>query len=299
LKKRTVEREEAPRAEVVAERKSVPMTGGTVRSTKSKEAEATDAEVEVVEGVGGSGPSEGHGGSDAPVLVDHSNPLEAFFDRYKGLLSLLFLAGVLAAMLFFFLKHKSEQGHILAAQEYSAASSPEQYDEIISKHSGSLVAGNALLRKAQLALASGKNEEAEKSFSNLLADYSNHPRAAQAAFAMGNLAENAGDHDKALSYYRKLTQGTLDSELAPLARLREADVLLAKGEEDQARQIYERVAAEYPVRNRPFAQRIEGRLELLPKKEGKEVKVEKAEPMDQTKKEMVLPADPSPVQGSQ
>ncbi len=156
------------------------------------------------------------------------------------------------------------QKHLAAAEAYSQAAhsrSVEELDQVVSDYPKSLAAGDALLTKSELQITSGKPEDAQVTLLTFIEKHKKHPRHAQGLFGLGNLHQIGGDVENAGKYYDRVLKEYPDSDIAPLAMIRQGDLLLAQGKKEEARQKYESIMPTY--RGTPFFERIEEKIALL------------------------------------
>ena len=177
---------------------------------------------------------------------------------------IVILVGAIALSAFLVSREIATEKHLAAAEAYSQAASSrkvEDLDKVIADYPNSIAAGDAMLTKAELAITSGKSEDARITLLAFIEKHKDHPRHSQGLFAFGNLYQVAGENEKAASYYDRVLKEDPDSELAPFAMIRQGDLLLADGKAEEARQKYESIMSTY--RGNKFINRIEEKLELL------------------------------------
>jgi TolA-binding protein len=190
--------------------------------------------------------------------------------RMKKLLLIAGL-GIAAVGGFGFLRYTQKQAEITAGQAYTAAKTVEDLDLVTSKNPSSLIAGNALLSKADLLWSQDKKAESIETLQKFTQDQSNHPLLPQALLALGSKLDAVGKRAEAKLPLERITTEFKKSPVALLADVRLADLLWAEGKIDEAKKIYESLSANHPEADKQYATLGEERLNLisakLPEKE--------------------------------
>lgn len=193
-------------------------------------------------------------------IADVISKLES--NKKMVLVAILGLA--LAFSLVVVFRELASQKHLAAAEAYSLVAqsrSVEELDQVITDYPKSVAAGDALLTKTELQITSGKSKDALVTLLTFIEKYSKHPRHAQGVFALGNLYQIGGEAENAGKYFDRVLKEYPDSDIAPLAMIRQGDLLLAQGKKDEARQKYESILPAY--RGTAFFERIEEKIALL------------------------------------
>jgi predicted negative regulator of RcsB-dependent stress response len=157
-----------------------------------------------------------------------------------------------------------KQKHLEASAAYTAAAGKADIaalDAVVVNFPGSIGAGNALLKKADLQVDQGKPEDARATLERFTAEFASHPRHPQGLFALANLFHVAGDREKAKAHYEKVIAAQKDGELTPLARIRLGDLALEAGDTKAADQFYQESYTLHP--GNPFFEYAEKKISLL------------------------------------
>jgi predicted negative regulator of RcsB-dependent stress response len=157
-----------------------------------------------------------------------------------------------------------KQKHLEASAAYTAAAGKADIaalDAVVVNFPGSIGAGNALLKKADLQVDQGKPEDARATLERFTAEFASHPRHPQGLFALANLFHVAGDREKAKAHYEKVIAAQKDGELTPLARIRLGDLALEAGDTKAADQLYQESYTLHP--GNPFFEYAEEKIALL------------------------------------
>lgn len=193
-------------------------------------------------------------------IADVISKLES--NKLMVLVAILGLALAFSAVVV--VRELSSQKHLAAAEAYSLAAqsrSVEEIDLVIADYPTSIAAGDALLTKSELQITSGKSKDAQVTLLTFIEKHKKHPRHAQGIFALGNLYQIGGEAENAGKYYDRVLTEYPDSDIAPLAMIRQGDLLLAQGKKDEARQKYESIMPAY--RGTAFFERVEEKIALL------------------------------------
>jgi predicted negative regulator of RcsB-dependent stress response len=157
-----------------------------------------------------------------------------------------------------------KQKHLEASAAYTAAAGKADIaalDAVVVNFPGSIGAGNALLKKADLQVDQGKPKDAEATLERFTTEFANHPRHPQGLLALANLFHVAGDREKAKARYEQVIAAQTDGELTPLARIRLGDLALEAGDAKAADQHYQESYTLHP--GNPFFEYAEEKIALL------------------------------------
>ena len=180
----------------------------------------------------------------------------------KIVIAAVAIALVVVAVVIF--RQVQEARHLAASQAYTeavASGSADKLNTVVSEYAGTTSGGNALLSRAELELTSGKTGDAKASLTRFTKEYADHPRLVQGYYALGNIEQNGGNLDAAKAQYDLALKAGPDSELAPLIKIRQADIAAAQGDKEAARQLYDAIPQSHPAN--PFIDMIDQRLAAL------------------------------------
>jgi len=183
----------------------------------------------------------------------------AFWYLHKGkilALAALFLVGLAAYSIQQYVEHR-EQAQ--SAHAFSRAKTADDFKKVIAQHGGTVAAGNAQLRLAELQRNEGKLDEATATLKAFAAQQAKHPLLPGAWLAIASNQEAQGKVEDALATYQKVATTYSVSYAAPLALLGQARLQKQKGQPDLAQRTYEQIATQFE--NSDFAQQAlhEGR----------------------------------------
>lgn len=187
--------------------------------------------------------------------------VEEFVDKHKVQL-LLGLVGLIALVsIAMVVQANAESRQIAEAQAFSSASSVSEFDAVANEYKGSVVGGNALIRKAALLEEDGKTEEAQTVLEGFLDTYPDHPQKGHVLTVLGRMAENREDWAKAQGYYSQIPE---DSAFIGFAKIHEGDIMMQKGEYEAAKQHYQMILTEIP--GDAWFTDLQNRIELAEKR---------------------------------
>ena len=169
--------------------------------------------------------------------------MEQIFQENKAgiVLGLAAIVAVICAVILF--RGLNEEKRIAAGRAYADAATVEDLDGVIDEFKGTMAAGNALLRKAELLEEQGEVDGAKTALLRLRDEFPKHPRIDQALTVLGRMAEDAGDLEVAANFYQQVSR---ESDLAAYARIHLGDLAMQEGDFEKARDIYEPIQQEYP-----------------------------------------------------
>lgn len=199
-----------------------------------------------------------------PTPIGNST-LEQFVET--NLRKLLTFVAVLAAALaaYGLASHSKRKSFEDAGAAFVRAKSVEDLDVLIAQSKGSIAAGNALLKKAELLWQQNKKSTSVDSLREFAKSYPDHPLLAEALIALGTKQESLAQRDEAKQVFERVAREFPKSELAALADLRLGDLAMAQGNEEEARKIFEGMPAKHAANGaqNPFLPQAEARLEWL------------------------------------
>lgn len=197
------------------------------------------------------------------TAVPPQSPLEQYLEKNFRLImvALALLAVVLSA--WGIMRYLSNQTALEAAERFTAASSAEDCDVVIQKYPGSVAAGNALVRKAELLWNDGKKESSISALRQFVKEYGKHPLQVPSQLGLSSKLDAMGEKAEA----RQLLDGILkkypQSEFAPAAQIQIADLLWEDGKADEAKKLLESLARLYPGKMVTLNEAVSQRLQLM------------------------------------
>jgi len=132
-----------------------------------------------------------------------------------------------------------------AADLLANAKSPTDFQKVFSQYADAPAAATAYLRLADAQKNEGKFADANTTLQNFIRTYPKHELVATAKSAMAGNLESLGKNDEALEMYKRVAAEHPRSFTAPLALLAEVPLLKQKGQIDDARRVCETVLTQY------------------------------------------------------
>ena len=136
----------------------------------------------------------------------------------------------------------------------------DQMDALLQTYPRSRAGRLALYYKGLALTNLGKPRDGAQALQDFLASSPGSFAAPMARAALARALDEAGEHQKALEEYERLSRG--EGAYPPQAALLEMGLCLEKmGKKDEARKIYERITREFP--NSEYSQEAQGRLKKI------------------------------------
>ena len=132
-----------------------------------------------------------------------------------------------------------------AMASLAAASSPQEYQQVIDRYPGSEPAASAYLLLAAQQRAQKKYADANITLHKFIDQYPKHELITTAWMGVAGNLESLGKADEALSTYQRLATEYPKSFNAPLALLAEIPLLKAKNRTEEVRRICETIISQY------------------------------------------------------
>lgn len=203
--------------------------------------------------------------SQTPVSApaDFTPAWEKFLEtHFKNLLKGFGLI-ILGVCVYGYVNYSNKQKAIQAGEAFSAASTVEDLDRVIQEHAGTVAAGSALLKKAELLWEQNKKTTSVDALKEFVAKHSDHPFFPQTLLALGAKQESLGNRSEAKSLFERLVNEFPKSDVAALAEIRLGDLLWAEGKEDEAKKIYEGLAVKFPGTDNEILNQGEARTKWI------------------------------------
>ena len=192
-------------------------------------------------------PADSGGGTPAPaeLPVDAITKLEVFLEKNWKIVVTILAIVVLAVIVYFYMKYKREDTVTKANNVFMAAETRADLEAVIKKHPGTAAAGSALYSIADRQMAAQELDGAASSLKKFIADYPDHGLYYNALLGLGGILEKQGKLDEANGYFQQVVDAGDESPLAPLAAIRQTEILVAKGELEKAQEAYEAFGVNY------------------------------------------------------
>ncbi len=178
--------------------------------------------------------------------LDPTPAWEKFLDKNFKTLLLAFIALVIALCLYGVIQYMNRAKALKAGEAYVSAKTVEDLDVVIQEHGGTMAAGNALLKKADLLWEQNKKTSSVDMLTEFTVKHKDHPLLPQALLALGSKLESLGKRGDAKTVFERLVNEFAKTDVAALAGVRLGDLLWADGKEDEAKKVYKGLAAKFP-----------------------------------------------------
>ncbi|MDD5350778.1 MAG: tetratricopeptide repeat protein [Chthoniobacteraceae bacterium] len=179
-----------------------------------------------------------------PAEIVHLSPVEIWY-LYKS--KILLYGGILVAALVIFggfqLRETLRTNGSLAL--YANAKTAEEFQAVLQKYPGTIAAGNAALRLADLLRTDKKYDESVAVLRAFVEKYPTHPLAAGGWLSLASTYEAQGKLDEALDANNSAISKYPDAYATPIAMMAQARIYLLKGQKDDARRTYMDVASRF------------------------------------------------------
>jgi tetratricopeptide (TPR) repeat protein len=218
----------------------IPFPTPMATPSNASEPEPTDEEVEYIEG-----------GFD-PIL---------FWDQYRQAILLIGGVVLLGLVGFGIFEFQHAQKMAAGATALDAASSEDDYRQVMDKYAGTPAGGNAALLLAGKLREDKKYDEAITVLQTFLDKYPTHELAGGAELSIGETLEEEGKLDDAVAKYQEMAAKYPDSYAAPLAVIAQANILKSQGKVDDALRLYQNFVPQFP--DSVFSQMARMQMQLL------------------------------------
>ncbi len=183
--------------------------------------------------------------TQTPPVVEQEFDLLAFWIQHKSKVTLFLSVLIFGLVAYGIVEYVQYQSRIAAAHDLAAAKTPDDLRKVLSKHSGTVVGGNAALLLAEQLRAENKLDESTAALNEFIAKNPNHPLISGAWVSLAVNLELQGKTDEALANYQKVAAGYPTSFSAPAALMAEGRIFASKQKIDEAKRAYETVISQF------------------------------------------------------
>ena len=170
---------------------------------------------------------------------------QVFWFRYRkeiaGLLTVLLLAGLAFAGWRFY----REWRETAAAAAFAGARTAADYEQVIARYGDTPAAASAYLLLGDEQRKNGKPADANATLQHFIDKFPRHELVSTARMSIAANLEAMGKQDEAVAAYQQIASTEPASFNAPLALLAQAQILQAKGRDDEARRVCETIMTQY------------------------------------------------------
>jgi TolA-binding protein len=168
-----------------------------------------------------------------------------FWDRFKKPIIAGLSIVLVAVILFTAYRFYADRRAAAASAALASASGAQEYQQVITRYSGTPAAADAYILLAEAQRKERKFEEANKTLETFIAKYPKHELLSTAKMALAANLESMGKGDQALAMYQQIASAYPNTYAAPLAMLSQVYILKTKNRNDDARRICETILTQY------------------------------------------------------
>lgn len=170
---------------------------------------------------------------------------QVFWLKHQKVITALLVIAILSMVGFAGYRFYSDRQEAAAAGLLASAKSPQDYEQVVARYSGTPAGESAYLLLAEAQRKDKRFAEANATLNTFVSKYPKHELEAAARMAMATNLESMGKNDDALLIYQKTAADFPKSYIAPFALLAEVEILKEKGRTDEARRICENIMTQY------------------------------------------------------
>lgn len=198
-----------------------------------------------------------------PIPEHYEATAETWLDKnYKLvlLIAVLCLFAILAGGLIYYrTQAKAKEAGIA----FTAASSVEDFDAVISQYGSTAAAANALLSKAALQWDANQKDSSVATLKKFISDFPDHSLIAETKLSLASRLDAMGEKAEAKKILEALVLEDANSGITPLAEIRLGDLLWEEGKIEEAKAAYSSLPSKYPGTNQPFFDQHQERLKWI------------------------------------
>jgi TolA-binding protein len=165
--------------------------------------------------------------------------------KYQREIVAAILLAIIAAIGYAGYRFYSDRKDANAATLLAKAKTPAEYEQVIAQYSRSPAGASAYVLLGQAQRNDKKFLESNTTLQNFVQKFPKHELAPAARIAMAANFESLGRNDDALSIYQKVANDTPQSYEAAYALISQVRLLKAKNQNEQARQICEKILTDH------------------------------------------------------
>lgn len=184
--------------------------------------------------------------ADEPVFDLGPSPLEEVWAKHKTAILVGGGAIIVAIIGFFGAMTVSHANRLAAMDALARATTPAEYQEVITKFPRSVEAGNASLLLSAALRNEKKPDEARAALESFLSSQPKHPLAPLALVGLAGLSAQGNDMATANADFQRVLTEYPSSFAAPFAILSEAEIALASGNRDAALTAFQSLSRQHP-----------------------------------------------------
>ena len=200
-----------------------------------------------------------------PTTTEASVEAQVFWFRYQKEIASALIVAVLAMIGYAGYRIYSTRREAKAAEILSGAKTQQEYQEVVTRYSGTPAGASAYLLLAEKLRNEKKFAEANSALQSFIDKNPEHEFLPTAQLMMAANLESMGKNDEALALYQQVAAKYPNTFSAPLAMISEVPLLKAKNRIEEARRVCEEILTKYRMPGQPMesASTRDDRLETV------------------------------------
>ena len=176
-------------------------------------------------------------------ISQEPSSFEAFLDANQKKLIIAGIALIIALVAYVVIDGLKQQKLENDSAEVSAARSVTDLQTQATEKAGTNAGGSALLRKAQIHWKDLQQPQAIETLESFVSEYSDHPAFANGLTSLASYQQKMGQLEEAKANYKKAVEEK--SSISSMALIYLGDIARGEGDDDAAKEYYDRAASEY------------------------------------------------------
>ncbi len=199
----------------------------------------------------------------APAIDPSMPAWEQALERNFKKVVFLFVLVLVGAIVWGVMAYRDHQQAEEAGGLLASAKTVEDCDIVVQRYPNTVAAGNAQLLKADLLWDQNKKDSSVAALREFISKEPRHVLIPHALLGLGSKLDSMGNKGEAKPLFERITNEFNQSDIAPLAAIRLADILWEEGKTEEARKAYESIPGRYAGAEQAFLNQSESRLALL------------------------------------
>src|SRR5436309_2857797 len=187
----------------------------------------------------------------SPATTETSVEAQVFWLRYQKEIAAALIVIVLAVVGYAGYRIYQNRRDARAAEMLGGAKTPQEYQDVIARYSGTPAGASANLLLAEKLRNEKKFAEANSALHNFIDKNPEHEFLPTAQLMMAANLEDMGKDEEALAVYQQVAMKYPNSFSAPLAMVSEVPLLKAKNRIEDARRVCEEILTKYRMPGQP------------------------------------------------
>ncbi|MGC6466282.1 MAG: tetratricopeptide repeat protein [Akkermansiaceae bacterium] len=194
-------------------------------------------------------------------ISQEPSAFEAFLDANQKKLIILGIVAIIGLVTYVVIDGLGTIADKNASADVAAARTVPEYEEAAKKHADRNAGGSALMLKAQLQWRDQQKQEAIKTLEGMIEAFPEHPALDSAHSTLASYQQQENNLEEAKKHYEAAT--TLEGPTSSLALLALGDIARQSGDAEKAKEIYNSVISKYSTSHPQVKSLAEQRLEIV------------------------------------